>query len=349
MQRDSLIGARGAPSGTPRASAQPPVSVLPSASLVRRAAERIAPHIARTPLVRSPGLSDFLGGDVWLKCECEQRTGSFKVRGAMNVVAQLGPAARAHGVVASSAGNHGAGLAAAAQAFGVPCTVFVPSLAPAAKRDRIAAAGATVDATAPHYDGAEALARAFAARTGAIFVSPCTGRELLAGQGTVALEIREDLPAVRTIVTNVGGGGLCGGMGGFLRDVAPHVALVGAQSAHTDAMARALATGAPADDPHRPTICDGLAGLVDAEMLAQGRASLARIAVVSEAAVRDTVAYLWIEEGYRVEGAGAAGVAALLAGVAGPIEFPCAVVLSGGNIDDALHQHILGRHVSDNA
>ncbi|MEA3246036.1 MAG: pyridoxal-phosphate dependent enzyme [Gemmatimonadota bacterium] len=319
------------------------MSVLPTASLVRRAAERIAPHIVRTPLVRSPGLSDFLGGDVWLKCECEQRTGSFKVRGAANVVAQLDAAARAAGVVASSAGNHGAGIAAAAEAFGVPCTVFVPSVSPAAKRDRITAAGAAVDATAPHYDAAEDLARAFAARTGATFVSPCTGLALLAGQGTVALEIVEELPDVRTIVTNVGGGGLCGGMGGFLNDAAPRVTLVGAQSEHTDAMARALAANAPAGDPHLPTICDGLAGLVDAEMLAQGRASLKRIAVAGEPAVRDAVAYLWIEEGYRVEGAGAAGVAALLAGVAGPIEFPCAVVLSGGNIDEAVHRKILGR------
>lgn len=319
------------------------MSVLPTASLVRRAAERIAPHVIRTPLVRSPGLSDFLGGDVWLKCECEQRTGSFKVRGATNVVAQLDAAASAAGVVASSAGNHGAGIAAAAEAFGVPCTVFVPAVSPAAKRDRITAAGAAVDATAPHYDAAEDLARAFAARTGATFVSPCTGLGLLAGQGTVALEIVEELPGVRTIVTNVGGGGLCGGMGGFLNDAAPRVSLVGAQSEHTDAMARALAANAPAGDPHLPTICDGLAGLVDAEMLAQGHASLKRIAVAGESAVRDAVAYLWIEEGYRVEGAGAAGVAALLAGVAGPIEFPCAVVLSGGNIDEAVHREILGR------
>lgn len=319
------------------------MSILPTASLVRRAAERIAPHVVRTPLIRSPGLSGFLGGDVWLKCECEQRTGSFKVRGATNVVAQLDAAARAAGVVASSAGNHGAGIAAAAEAFGVPCTVFVPSVAPAAKRDRIAAAGAKVDATAPHYDAAEELARAFGARTGATFVSPCTGLELLAGQGTVALEIVEELPDVRTIVTNVGGGGLCGGMGGFLNDAAPRLTLVGAQSAHTNAMARALASDAPADDPHLPTICDGLAGLVDAEMLAQGRASLKRIAVASESAVRDAVAYLWIEEGYRVEGAGAAGVAVLLAGAIDPIEFPCAVVLSGGNIDEDVHRAIIGR------
>jgi threonine dehydratase len=299
--------------------------------------------VDRTVLVRSPLLSDFLGGDVRLKCECDQRTGSFKARGAANVVALLEAEARRRGVVASSAGNHGAGIAAAAQAFGVPCTVFVPSVAPAAKRDRIAALGATVDASAPHYDAAEDLARAFAARTGATFVSPCTGLDLMAGQGTVALEILEDLPTVRTMITNVGGGGLCGGMGGFLNDAAPHVALIGAQSEHTNIMARAIAAGAPADDPHLPTICDGLAGLVDAEMLAQGQASLRRIAVSSEEAVRDTIAYLWIEEGLKVEGAGAAGVAALLSGSAGDIEFPCAVVVSGGNIDDDVHRAIIGR------
>lgn len=317
------------------------MSFLPSAASVRSAATRIAPFVRRTPFVRSDALSDFLGGDVWLKCECEQDTGSFKLRGATNVLALMDAKTRARGVVAASAGNHGAGIAHAAARLGVPCTVYVPSVSPAAKRDRITRSGATIDASAPHYDAAEDLARAHAARTGATFVSPCTGHDLLAGQGTVALEICEDLPGVRTIVTNVGGGGLCGGMGGFLNEAMPGVALVGAQSEHTDAMARAIAAGRPADDPHLPTICDGLAGLVDAEMYAQGRDSLARVAVSTEAAVRDAIAYLWIEEGRMVEGAGAAGVAALLSGRAGEIAFPCAVVLSGGNIDAATHSGIL--------
>ena len=315
--------------------------VLPSASDVRAAADRIAPHVVRTTLVRSPTLSEFLGGEVWLKCECDQRTGSFKLRGATNVLALMDDATRKRGVVASSAGNHGAGIAAAARAFGIDCTVYVPSIAPAAKRDRISAMGVTVDASAPHSDAAEALAKAHAKRTGATFVNPCLGLDLLAGQGTVALEILGDLPGVRTIITNVGGGGLCAGMGGFLREAAPQVTLIGAQSEHTDAMARAFAANAPADDPHLPTICDGLAGLVDAEMLAQGRKSLARVAVSPEEAVRHAVAYVWIEEGIKVEGAGAAGVAAVLSGTAGDVEFPLVIVLSGGNIDDSVHAGIL--------
>jgi threonine dehydratase len=314
---------------------------LPTAAQVRAAAARLAPHIVATPLVRSNTLSEHLGGEVWLKCECDQHTGSFKFRGATNVLAQMSAAQRAGGVVASSAGNHGAGIAAAAKAFGIPCTVYVPSISPAAKRDRITAMGATVDTSAPHYDAAEDLAKAHAKRTGATFVNPCTGVELLAGQGTVALEIIEALPGVNTIITNVGGGGLCGGMGGYINDAAPHVTLVGAQSDHTSAMARGIASGQPADDPHEPTICDGLAGLVDAEMLAQGQQSLKRIAVSPESAVEHAIAYLWIEEGLKVEGAGAAGVSALLGGTAGAIEFPCAVVISGGNIDPERHAAIL--------
>lgn len=314
---------------------------LPSAAEVLAASARIGPHLNPTPLVRSFALSDFLGGDVWLKCECDQHTGSFKFRGATNVLALMSAGQRAKGVVASSAGNHGAGIAAAAKALGIACTVYVPSASPAAKRDRIAGAGATVDASAPHYDAAEELARAHARRTGATFVSPCTGVDLMAGQGTVALEILEDLPSVKTMITNVGGGGLCGGMGGYINDAAPHVTLVGAQSDRTDAMARSLRADAPAEDHHEPTVCDGLAGLVDEEMLAQGKQSLKRIAVSTEAAVEEAIAYLWIEEGLRVEGAGAAGVAALLSDTAGRVEFPCAVVISGGNIDLEVHDRIV--------
>jgi threonine dehydratase len=307
------------------------VSILPSPAEIRAAAARIAPTVQRTPFWRSETLSAFLGGDVWLKLECEQATGSFKIRGATNVLAQLSDSARSRGVVASSAGNHGLGIASAAAALGIPAVVFVPSTAPAVKRDRIAALGATVDASAANYDAAELLARAHAARTGATFVSPCTGRELLAGQGTVALEILEDLPALGTIVVAVGGGGLAGGVGGLLRGEAPGVHIIGAQGERTNAMALALRSGMPTDIPDRPTLADGLAGLVDAEMLAQGQAALDEIVTVSEADLASAIAYLWIEEGVKVEGAGAAR----------GLTFPVAVVVSGGNIDPAVLARIL--------
>jgi threonine dehydratase len=297
--------------------------------------------VIRSPFWRSEGLSTFLGGDVWLKLECDQPTGSFKIRGATNVLAQLPGSDRRRGVVASSAGNHGLGIASAAAELGIPATVFVPRTAPAVKRDKIAALGAVIDASAANYDAAEALARAYAARTGATFVSPCTGRQLLAGQGTVALEVHEDLPALRTIVVAVGGGGLVGGMAGFLRGESPAVRIVGAQSERTNAMTLALRSGLPTDIPDLPTLADGLAGLVDVEMLAQGQAAIDEIVTVSEADIASAIAYLWIEEGAKVEGAGAVGVAAMLAGLLPTSEFPVAVVVSGGNIDDSLHARIL--------
>jgi threonine dehydratase len=324
------------------------VSILPSPADVRAAAARIASTVRRTPFWRSETLSAFLGGDVWLKLECDQPTGSFKIRGATNVLAQLDVADRARGVVASSAGNHGLGIASAAAALAIPATVFVPRTAPAVKRDKIAALGATIDASADNYDAAESLARAHAARTGTMFVSPCTGRELLAGQGTVALEILEDLPALRTVVVAVGGGGLVGGVGGLLRGEAPGVRIIGVQSERTNAMTLALRSGLPTDIPDRPTLADGLAGLVDAEMLAQGQAAIDEIVTVSEPDIASAIAYLWIEEGAKVEGAGAVGVAALLAGLLPTIEFPVAVVVSGGNIDGAVHAEILaGKWTAD--
>lgn len=154
---------------------------------VLAAADRIRPLIKRTPLVRSRALSDIAGGDVYLKLENEQTTGSFKLRGALNVLATLTREQRARGVVASSAGNHGLGVAYAAKYFDTPATIFVPSTAPQVKRDGIAALGATLDASQPHYDAAMEAAMAFAAERGATFINPCAGPMLLAGQGTVAL------------------------------------------------------------------------------------------------------------------------------------------------------------------
>ncbi len=314
---------------------------LPTSAEIRAAAERIGALIVRTPLVRSDTLSDFCGGDVFLKIESDQTTGSFKLRGATNVLRLLTEAQKMAGVVTASAGNHGLGIAHAARALGVPAFVYVPRTSPAMKRNKIAALGATLDATAEHYDAAELLARAHAARTGATFVSPCVGYDLMAGQGTVALEVHEELPTVATIVVGVGGAGLAGGVGGYFRSAAPHVRVIGAQSERTNAMSLALASGLPADIPDLPTLADGLAGLADAEMLAQAQDALDRIVTVPEADIASAIAELWIEEGLKVEGAGAVGVAALLGRALDNEPFPLVVVISGGNIDPEVHRGIL--------
>lgn len=313
----------------------PDSSILPRPDEVRDAAARIAGVVTHTPLIPSPALSAIARGEVLLKLECQQVSGSFKIRGALNALLSLTPEQRARGVVASSAGNHGRGIAMAAERLGVAATVFVPASAPAIKRDGIAAHGARVDATSVNYDAAESAARRFAVETGATFVSPCTGRALLAGAGTVAKEVLDDLPALRTIVVCVGGGGLVGGIGGYLRGLAPGVRILGAQSVRTNAMALALESGQPTDIPNLPTLADGLAGLVDAEMLAQGQAALDGIVTVSEEEIADAITWAYHEHGLTVEGAGAVGIAAVRSRRLKPQAFPVVITVSGANIDAA--------------
>lgn len=308
---------------------------------VLAAADRIRPLINRTPLVRSESLSAIAGGDVFLKLENTQITGSFKLRGALNVLATLPPEKRANGVVASSAGNHGLGVAYAARHFGVPATIFVPTTAPQVKRDGITALGATIDISQPHYDAAMDAAKAFAAKTGATFINPCLGDMLLAGQGTVALEILGERPDLATLVVNVGGGGLLGGCGALVRAVAPSVRIVGAQSENTAAMSRSLAAGHLVEIENLPTLADGLAGQIDAEAFDIGENALDEIVTLSEEEIGRSIAWLWREHGQRVEGAGAcaAGSVWLQRVIVTP---PAAIVVSGGNIDDTRFDNIVG-------
>lgn len=302
---------------------------------VRDAAHRIATATVRTPLRHSPALSAFTGGDVYLKLETEQTTGSFKVRGAFNALSLLSPATRAAGVVASSAGNHGLGVAHAARTLGIRATIFVPSTAPRVKRDGIAALGAEVNAAAPDYDAAMVLARAFAADTGATFVHPCLGDDLLAGQGTVALEIVEQLPAVATVITCVGGGGLLGGMAGFLRNERSDVRIVGAQTERTNAMAASLHAQRVVEIPSLETLADGLAGQIDDDALEIGRYGLDEITVLTEEETAHAIRWLWEHEKIRAEGSGAVAVGAILSGRVNELRFPVAAVISGRNIDEA--------------
>ena len=306
--------------------------MLPRPVDIFAAARRLDGVVRRTPLRHSPGLTAIAGGDVHLKCEHEQTTGSFKLRGAFNAIAVLPEAVRRRGVVASSAGNHGLGVAHAARQFGIPATIYLPSTAPAIKKRGIAQLGATVDDRQRDYDSAMVAAKARAAELEALFIDPCSGHALLAGQGTVALEIVADLPELASVVVSVGGGGLLGGVGGFLRGVAPHVRVIGAQSVNTAAMAHSLAAGRVVEVANVPTLADGLAGQIDESALAVARTALDEMVTVEETEIASAIAWLSREHGARVEGSGAVGVAAVLhRKVALPT--PAAVIVSGGNID----------------
>ena len=303
------------------------------ADSVLAAASRITPYVRRTRIIRSEGLSRIAGSDVRLKLENEQTTGSFKLRGAINVLASLDEATKARGIVASSAGNHGLGVAYAAKEFGVQATIFIPCDAPCVKRDGIVALGATVDESQPHYDAAMDAAKAFAAQRVARYINPCLGDDLLAGQGTVALEVLAECPGVRTFVVSVGGGGLLGGCASLLRAHAPSVRIIGVQSVNTAAMTKSLAAHRVVEIENAPTLADGLAGQIDEEALAIGRHGLDEIATVTEAEIGGAILWLLDTHGLKVEGAGAVGVAAILAGKL-TLQGETVVVVSGGNIDD---------------
>lgn len=318
--------------------------ILPTLAAVQVAAKRVREIMPASRILREETLSALLGMEVYLKCEFENPTGSFKVRGAYNVLASMSPDERTRGVVASSAGNHGLGVAFAAHAFDAPAMLYVPSLAPQVKKDGIRALGAVVDDSAPDYDAAMVLATAHAASHNIPFINPCLGLELLAGQGTVALEILEQIPNVRTVVICVGGGGLLGGMGAVLRTLAPTVRVVGAQSTETAAMTKSVAAGRVVEIPHTPTLADGLAGQIDDDALYIGEQCADEMVVVTEEQIGEAIAWLYRTHGFVIEGAGAVTVAAIRNRCVKAVTGPVVLTVSGRNIDTARHQSLLSKY-----
>ncbi|HWM85164.1 MAG TPA: pyridoxal-phosphate dependent enzyme [Kofleriaceae bacterium] len=297
--------------------------------------------IRKTPLVRPGGR---LGASVALKLENLQRTGSFKLRGATSAVAALAPDVRAAGLVAASAGGHGAGMALACARAGVRCTVVVGASSPAVKRAAIAAAGAELIVAGADYDEAEAAARRLARERGAHFVSPFDDDDVIAGNGgTLADELLEQAPDMARVVAPVGGGGL---IAGLARKLAPRgVSVVGVQPETNCAMFQSLARGGPVLDYRGgPTVADALAGDAVCQLTYDICARhVESIALVADADIRRAVAFLYREVGTVAEPSGAASVAAMLAGAVAPADSGTTVlVISGGNIEPDLLDEILG-------
>jgi threonine dehydratase len=313
---------------------------FPRISDVLAARRRIARFVRRTPLERSAALSSQAGLEVWLKLECWQPTRSFKVRGAFAAVTALDALARERGLVTASAGNHGQAVALAARAVGARARVFLPAAAPATKKARIHRLGAALDESSADYDVAELAARAYAADHGATFVHAYSDPLVVAGQGTAALEIIEDLPTVRTLLVPVGGGGLVGGTGIVAKAMAPGARVVGVQSVLTPVMHDSLAEGRVVERPVVPTLADGLAGAIDAPAFALAREVVDSMLLVEEADIAAAMRWLQQEEGVLAEGSGAVAVAALLSGTA-MFEGPVAAIVTGGNVDGAKLARIL--------
>lgn len=304
----------------------------------------LAALIDVTPLVRAGALERRLGlaGPMHLKLENRQRTGSFKLRGAVRRMLALTPDERARGVVAASAGNHGQGVALAGARLGIDVIVFVPALAPGIKRERIAALGARVQVAGAVYDDAEAAAREHAARTGAVFVSPFDDEHVIEGNGgTLADELLAQAPDLRMVMCPVGGGGL---LGGLCRRLARRgVRVVGVQPEANCAMHDSLQQGRALTRYHgRPTLAEGCEGAIAERTYALARAHADRIVLVSEDAIRRAIAFAYRELGETVEPSGAVALAGLLERAVAPADTgTTACVLTGGNIEPGLLAEIL--------
>ncbi|WP_148614291.1 threonine ammonia-lyase [Nocardioides rubriscoriae] len=292
--------------------------------------------VIETPMEESRWLSSVVGGPVWLKCENLQRTGSFKARGAYVRISRLSEQERARGVVAASAGNHAQGVALAAQRLGIRATVFMPEGAPIPKEKATRGYGADVVFEGRYLEDALAGARRFADETGAVLIHPFDHVDVMAGQGTVGLEILEQVPDVETILVPTGGGGLLSGIAVAVKALRPGVSVIGVQAKGAAAYPGSLETGAPVPLTQMKTIADGIAvGLPGELTFAAVREHVDEIVTVSEEAMSQALLALLERAKMVVEPAGAAAVAALLARSTS-YRTPAVAVLSGGNIDPLL-------------
>jgi threonine dehydratase len=319
-----------------------------SAEDVRRARIAVADVAKHTPVLPSVTLTERCGGRVELKAENLQRTGSFKIRGALNKLASLGAGCE-RGVTAGSAGNHAWALAAAARERGVPCEVFMPAEASLSKAEGCSALGAVVRLGGNSVEDCVAAARARAEEAGMAFVHPFDDPDIVAGQGTLGLELLEDVPDLAKVVLPVGGGGLASGVAIAVKSRRPEVEVVGVQVDAVAAFPESLRSGEPIEAPPGLTIADGIAVKRPGTLtLALVREWLDDVVVVPEDDVAEAMVLLMEKAKLVVEGAGAVGVAALLGRRTAPArQGTTVVVLSGGNVDAGLLASIARRHESE--
>jgi threonine dehydratase len=320
-----------------------------AARLVARAsiedAHRALSGVAdRTPLLPAHWLSDAVGATVRLKCENLQRAGAFKVRGAYTAVARLSDADRKRGVIAYSSGNHAQGVALAARLFGIRAVVVMPTTSPDVKREGARRLGAEVILEGTTSVERQQRAEAIAVEQGLTIIPAFDDPDIIAGQGTVGIEILEDWPDVDTIVVPIGGGGLISGIAAYVRQTRPGVRIIGVEPRGADAMRQSLAAGAPVTIPPARTVADGLMPVRPGDLTyAHTREYVDDIVIVDDDAILDATRRLLAESRLVVEFSGAATVAALLSGAFEARGSQVAAVLSGGNLDPVRALELLGK------
>lgn len=322
----------------------PPVSIAELRRRIRAAAERIAPYARETPLIPSETLSRELDMEVLLKLEMLQETGSFKFRGAMNKLLTVGKAERSNGVVAASTGNHGMAVARAGAILNVPARVYAPKTADAQKLAVVKSLGAEVRRVGVDCLDAEAAARDDARTSGKPFISPYNDPDVMAGQGTLGLEVARQAGRFDAIVASVGGGGLIGGVGAALRGLRRRPEVIGVQPRTSAVMAASMKAGKLLDLPSEPTLSDGTAGGVEAESITFPvcQAVIDRMRLVSEAQIRRDFLGLLKNDHLIVEGAAACAVAGLRAEKARLQGSRVVVLLCGRNVSPDTLRDILG-------
>jgi threonine dehydratase len=310
---------------------------MPTADGVRAAAKRVAGHVTRTPLLPL----EWEGVHLWVKAECLQQGGSFKLRGATNRLLQLSEAERRNGVVAFSSGNHAQGVAIAARRLGIPATIVMPADAPAVKRDATLAAGAEIVAYDRATESREEIGARLATEKAAVLVPSFDDVDVIEGQGSAGVEIAEQLGrSPDKVLVPCGGGGLSAGIALALAEAE----IVTVEPVGWDDMARSIEAGwpVPVKEPAPPTRCDALqTKLVSPLTVGALKASGARGISVAEDEIERAIAFAARHLRLVAEPGGAVALAALLAGKAGPVSERTVVVISGGNVDPALYARIL--------
>ncbi|MBN2870906.1 MAG: threonine ammonia-lyase [Campylobacterales bacterium] len=305
---------------------------------IYQAHERIKETVVETPFAYAPRLSEECGCEVYLKKENLQVTGAFKIRGAYNKIATLNEAERARGVIAASAGNHAQGVAMAAQMFGIRALIVMPDSTPLTKINGVRYYGAEVILAGSNYDEAYAYASDYGREHGMVFVHPFADEAVMAGQGTIALEMIDAIRDLDAVVIPVGGGGLISGMASAIKALSPHTQVIGVSAQGAPAMKESFEAKRAIDSTTVRTIADGIAVRDTSEItLGHILQTVDQIVTVDDEEIANAILFLLERQKLVVEGAGAAGVAALLHGKLGELKGKkVGTVLSGGNMDVTL-------------
>ena len=300
---------------------------------IRAAARRIEGRVRRTPVLRCPELDAELGGEIHFKCENFQEMGAFKLRGASNAVLSLSEAALGKGVATHSSGNHGTALALAARRRGVKCCVVMPDNASAYKKRAVAEYGAEIIYCESTQAGREQALAAYVARTGASVVHPYNEPAVMAGQGTAALELHEQVSGLEMVLAPLGGGGLLSGTAVATRALAPGAKVYGAEPLGADDAWRSLKAGHIVPVAHPDTIADGLRATLGPLTFAVLRAEIDEVVRVEEQDILDAMRYVWERMKLVIEPSSAVPVAALRRGLVPVKGLRAGIILSGGNVD----------------